>query len=740
MDTKWKKLKIILSFAAFFLGVTLLIESVWQLGRLIAETKGEVWRTESDYQESAEFRRYISAKLEELLSVANDGERWKYGSLMEKGYDTQQSWPWEGAYEVSDAIAEETAEDAEAEAEYLFRQKIQEEEQEADTAWAEEQSLDEYMERMERDKNLLYAVIWNNRLLYTNIEEFEDKLGKQFQGDVIEGSLAADEYNFSLWFNRNRDGKVQISKDGEKEDVYGNGVYMPDSRWFVPGYTNFSIDEESKQAIVFMAAAKEPKLYVEEDYGKNGTVNYGDRLYSIRENFLSSKRQFKIGCALLAVSALLLVIAFIWRKEKRCAEKEISGLLGRTFLEVKLLFFFVGILFALKRMMLPLCFWLLYLLFLDWRENRGKQRKPIIEGVRTRELKYSLQKRIVRRGRLSMLSGGLAFLICCLALAGMRNMENWYFQDKYIGVLLFIAVVLLLNVAVSFLYLEKNRQLAEDIGALSDRILEVRNGNLEDFPILPQDAEMKEVFENLSEIQRGMDTALRERMKSEQMKVDLVANVSHDIKTPLTSIISYIELLKQEADLPEHVKEFIRILGEKSERLRTIVQDVFEISKATSGQLPVTIDELDLGKLVQQTLADMDAQVEQSGFIMKVSIPEFPIFIQADGQRLYRVFQNLIQNALKYSLAGSRIYLDVEEEGGQAAVRIKNISGRELERTLDFTERFVRGDASRTDGGSGLGLSIAKSFTEVCGGSLRVEIDADLFTVTVMFPKNRSDG
>ena len=557
---------------------------------------------------------------------------------------------------------------------------------------------------------------------------------------MIEGSLAADEYNFSLWFNRNRDGKVQISKDGEKEDVYGNGVYMPDSRWFVPGYTNFSIDEESKQAIVFMAAAKEPKLYVEEDYGKNGTVNYGDRLYSIRENFLSSKRQFKIGCALLAVSALLLVIAFIWRKEKRCAEKEISGLLGRTFLEVKLLFFFVGILFALKRMILPLCFWLLYLLFLDWRENRGKQRKPIIEGVRTRELKYSLQKRIVRRGRLSMLSGGLAFLICCLALAGMRNMENWYFQDKYIGVLLFIAVVLLLNVAVSFLYLEKNRQLAEDIGALSDRILEVRNGNLEDFPILPQDAEMKEVFENLSEIQRGMDTALRERMKSEQMKVDLVANVSHDIKTPLTSIISYIELLKQEADLPEHVKEFIRILGEKSERLRTIVQDVFEISKATSGQLPVTIDELDLGKLVQQTLADMDAQVEQSGFIMKVSIPEFPIFIQADGQRLYRVFQNLIQNALKYSLAGSRIYLDVEEEGGQAAVRIKNISGRELERTLDFTERFVRGDASRTDGGSGLGLSIAKSFTEVCGGSLRVEIDADLFTVTVMFPKNRSDG
>ncbi|MEY8426407.1 HAMP domain-containing sensor histidine kinase [Lachnospiraceae bacterium 46-15] len=736
MDTKWKKSKIILSFAAFFLGVTLLIGSVWHLARLIVETDGEVCAPENDYQESAEFRRYISAKLEELVSVVNGGESWKYGVMTEGGYDTQQSWPWDGAYEVSDAIVEEKAE---AVAEYLFQEQIQTEEQAADTDWYEGQSLDEYMAGMERNKNLRYAAIRNDRLLYTNIEEFQNEFGKQFRGDAIQESLSADEYNFFLWFNRNRDGKVQIFKDGEKEDIYGNGVYTSDSRWFVPGYTNFSIDEASENVIIFMAAAKEPKLYVEGGYSKNGTVSYGETLYYMRKNFLASKRQFKINCALLAASVLLLVLAFIWRKEKHCAERGISRFLGKIYLEVKLLFFLVCLLPALKRMMLPVCFWLCYLLFLDWRENRGKQRKPIVDGIRTRELKYSLQKRIVRRGRLPIISGGLALLICCLALSGMRNMEEWYFQDKYIGVLLFIAVILLLNVAVGFLYLEKNRHLAEDIGALSDRILEVRNGNLEDFPILPQDAEMKEVFENLSEIRRGMDTALRERMSSEQMKVDLVANVSHDIKTPLTSIISYIELLKQEEGLPEHVKEFIQILGEKSERLRTIVQDVFEISKATSGQLPVTMEELDLGKLLQQTLADMAPQIEQSRLIMKVSIPESPIFIQTDGQRLYRVFQNLIQNALKYSLAGSRVYLNVAEEEKQVVVCIKNISGRELERTLDFTERFVRGDVSRTDGGSGLGLSIAKSFTEACGGSLQVEIDADLFTVAVMLPRNCSD-
>lgn len=197
-------------------------------------------------------------------------------------------------------------------------------------------------------------------------------------------------------------------------------------------------------------------------------------------------------------------------------------------------------------------------------------------------------------------------------------------------------------------------------------------------------------------------------------------------------------MLRQEQDLPEHVKEFIQILGEKSERLRNIVQDVFEISKATSGQLPVKMEILDMGKLLRQTLADMNVQIAQSSFTMKFTIPETPMPVMADGQRLYRVFQNLLQNALRYSLEGSRIFLTLTEEAGQIVVRMKNTSSVELTDTKDFTERFVRGDESRTDGGSGLGLSIAKSFTQACGGSLVVETDADLFTVTVSFQKAES--
>ncbi len=230
-----------------------------------------------------------------------------------------------------------------------------------------------------------------------------------------------------------------------------------------------------------------------------------------------------------------------------------------------------------------------------------------------------------------------------------------------------------------------------------------------------------------------MGTALEERIKSERMKVELVANVSHDIKTPLTSIIGYIELLKREEGLPPHVQDYVRILDQKSLRLKTMVQDVVEVSKAASGQLPVHPKPLDLGKLLRQTLADMAAQIDAAPVTVRAEIPEAPVAIRADGERLYRVFQNLIQNALQYSLAGSRVHVSLSVRDGVACASVKNTSATELPDGVDFTERFVRGDASRTDGGSGLGLSIARSFTEACGGRFAVGTDADLFIATVEF-------
>ncbi|MEG0597019.1 MAG: HAMP domain-containing sensor histidine kinase [Oscillospiraceae bacterium] len=210
--------------------------------------------------------------------------------------------------------------------------------------------------------------------------------------------------------------------------------------------------------------------------------------------------------------------------------------------------------------------------------------------------------------------------------------------------------------------------------------------------------------------------------------------MSNYFKTPLTAIISYIELLMRQEDLSPEVLDYVRILDEKSQKLKTMVLDVFEVSKAAAGQLPVIIEELEFGKLLRQTLADMGERIEESGLVLKTEFPEDAIRICADGDRLYRVFQNLLQNALTYSLTGSRVFVTLTRENKIATAVIKNTSKSELASGIDFTQRFVRGDGSRTDGGSGLGLSIAKSFTEACGGSFVVEVDADLFTARVSFP------
>ena len=201
------------------------------------------------------------------------------------------------------------------------------------------------------------------------------------------------------------------------------------------------------------------------------------------------------------------------------------------------------------------------------------------------------------------------------------------------------------------------------------------------------------------------------------MKVELISNVSHDLKTPLTSVLSYAELLRQEP-LEGAAADYARIIDEKARRLAVMVQDVFEVSKAASGQLPVHLERLDFAKILRQTLADLEGPISKSGLTFRVDLPEAPVMITADGRRLYRVFQNLIGNALKYSLPGSRVYLDLTVEGLQATAMVRNTSKEELPDGVDLTERFVRGDESRTDGGSGLGLSIARSLMELQGGSM----------------------
>ena len=236
------------------------------------------------------------------------------------------------------------------------------------------------------------------------------------------------------------------------------------------------------------------------------------------------------------------------------------------------------------------------------------------------------------------------------------------------------------------------------------------------------------------EINQGFADSLQERMKSERMKVDLITNVSHDLKTPLTSIISYVDLLSRE-DLPESARDYVNILADKSGRLKNIVSDLFDLAKSTSGNLPLDMENLDLKKLIEQTLGDMEDDIVRSDIRIKTDLSDDPVYIYSDGKKLYRVFQNIIGNALKYSLSGTRVFISMEIQDSTVDVTVKNTASYDMDFTAEeVLQRFSRGDKSRTTEGSGLGLSIAESFTWVCGGKFKVEIDGDQFKVRLKFP------
>ena len=238
---------------------------------------------------------------------------------------------------------------------------------------------------------------------------------------------------------------------------------------------------------------------------------------------------------------------------------------------------------------------------------------------------------------------------------------------------------------------------------------------------------------NLNNISDGIRHAVDKQVQSERMKIELVTNVSHDLKTPLTSIISYIDLLSAEEMSPA-AKDYVSIISQKSDRLKVMVSDLFDLAKATS-HTDVNSEQIDAVILTRQVIGDMADRIEQSGLEVRTDIKAETAPIMSDGKKLYRVLQNLIDNALKYSLTGTRIYINLENDEKFTYISVKNISAEEMDFTPEeITERFTRGDRSRTTEGNGLGLSIAKSFTEACGGVFEIFIDGDMFTAKVTLP------
>ncbi len=306
----------------------------------------------------------------------------------------------------------------------------------------------------------------------------------------------------------------------------------------------------------------------------------------------------------------------------------------------------------------------------------------------------------------------------------------WVFLGKgaVAGFVVFLYELAVLGVLVSE---EIQRQkLLEGVQALAEG---VQDAKMPEERLFFGNRQMAEAVNQLGE---GLQTALQEQMKSERMKAALITNVSHDLKTPLTSIINYVDLMKRERIDSPKIQEYLLVLDEKSQRLKQLTDDLVEASRASSGNVVLDMGKIDLKELLMQTGGEFTERFAVRGLTLLEEYPDHPLYVEADGRHLWRIIENLYRNVEKYAMPYTRVYVDLMEEEERAVLSMKNISEQALNISAEeLTERFTRGDESRSTEGSGLGLSIAKDLTELQHGTFAIYLDGDLFKVTMTFPK-----
>ncbi len=349
-----------------------------------------------------------------------------------------------------------------------------------------------------------------------------------------------------------------------------------------------------------------------------------------------------------------------------------------------------------------------------WVERREKKRKRHLQGIaKGAEALFD-----------AIFVTGAAIILVFVYSMGLGDMWHLYFVCSLIG-----------GAAILFMVWRLHKTLLDErmayIDEIGEALSQIVSGNVSIEIEEKENHPFQSLAHNINRLRQGYGTAMEERMKSERMKTELITNVSHDLKTPLTSIVNYVDLLKKEDLQPEYAQDYVKILEQKTQRLNVLIQDLFEAAKAASGDVQLNMEQINITQLLKQTLAELDSKIQASGLDFVLRIPNEAIYVRADGKKLHRIFDNLIMNSLKYTLEGTRVYIQLEKND-KLLLSIKNIANYEMKfDEEEVIQRFVRGDEARSGEGSGLGLAIAKSLADRMNMELEITTDGDLFKAQI---------
>ena len=488
--------------------------------------------------------------------------------------------------------------------------------------------------------------------------------------------------------------------------------------------------------------------------------NYGyyDKVSQIKEDFDSEVIYFKIIIVSSIISLILFIVSIVIYKKMKCEVLDRNSFYLKFYKTIPLeIYIIVGILLlcsligiiktgysvyyyynVLDHLVYTfICIFGLFTIYYILRKEVKSFDKPI------EILKTTLIVRVLILGKKTLKdtnkvtkSVPLAKRIIILAALSVGvGTIGWFIGFLFGSTLLLFLFGPILSLTIVILYVYYLIKKLAYLSYIMEGTERIKGGDIHYKLDIIGDDNFSNLAENINNIGDGLDKAIYNQLKSERLKSELITNVSHDLKTPLTSIINYIELIKKEEDIkPEHIKDYVKVLDSKSKRLKVLIEDLFEASKASSGNLELNMEKIDITQLLRQAIGEMEEKLSKANLDLKLRVPEEKTYIMADGKKLYRVLENLLSNISKYSLDNTRVYIDIIEENDKVKLTMKNISSYELNfDPEEIMERFKRADESRNTEGSGLGLAIARDLVNAQGGRFEIDIDGDLFKSVVEF-------